>query len=150
MILKIDELNSEVQQWGENNALAMQQAGASMGITHRPTSPSKRASLQQINSRLKYDRGLVHVVSFRVPRALIYTHKGAGKGMGGSKGSSWADKYGTTHKTASASLGKAGTGSRQAKPFINNTLSSPTGTDALGDIVVTRLGDAFVNNLLIK
>jgi hypothetical protein len=150
MALNLDQLNTDIQNWGHSTADKMKAAGASMGIHHSEGSPSPKPSLQQIVARFKYASGLVHIVSFRVPRVLFYTHKGAGRGMGGHTGSSWADKYGNQHRTDPKSLGKAGTGSRKEKPFINDTLQSPDGLDSLGDIVITKIGDAFINNLLIK
>lgn len=149
-MLDLNQINNDIERWGNDAAHTLQATGSAMGIHHRDGSPSTKPSLQQIVARFKYANGLVHVVSFRVPRALIYTHKGAGKGMGGAVGSSWADRYGQQHKTDPKSFGKMGTGSRQEKPFYNNTMESPAGIDQLSDIVVTSLGDAIVNNLLIK
>jgi hypothetical protein len=150
MALDLDQINNDIERWGNTAAHTLQQTGSAMGIHHRDGSPSPKPSLSQIIARYKYANGLVHVVSFRVPRTLIYTHKGAGKGMGGTKGSSWADKYGQQHKTNQSSFGKMGNGSRREKPFYNQTMESPDGIDQLSDIVVTSIGDAIVNNLLIK
>jgi len=150
MAIDLDKINQDIEQWGTNAASNLQATGSAMGIHHRAGSPSTKPSLQQIVARFKYAHGLVHVVSFRVPRQLIFVHKGAGKGMGGTVGSSWADRYGNQMKTNPNSFGKMGTGSRQEKPFYNSTMESPAGVESLSDIVVTSLGDAIVNNLLIK
>lgn len=148
MKLDLEQFNLSVQAWGSDTAQAIKAAGTGLGIQHRPGSPSPKPSLQQLVARYKMDAGLVHVVSFRFPRSLIWTHKGAGKGMGGTVGSTWADQRGETKSTSPGSRGKMGTGTRQAKPFINNTLAGST--DQLAEIVTTQLGDAFINNLLIK
>lgn len=160
-MLNLEKFNQAVQQWGSETAHNLQTAGSAMGIQHRGSdiqdgnsikraSTSPRASLDAIAARFRQSDGMVNVVSFRFPRSLIWAHKGAGKGMGGTKGSTWVDQYGTTRKTSTKSLGRAGSGSRTPKPFFDTTLNSPTGIDALGDIVTETLGDALVNNLLIN
>lgn len=94
--------------------------------------------------------GIIEVVSFRFPRSLIWPHKGAGKGRGGTKGSVWYDALGIKHSTNPKSFGKMGAGGRVAKPWFNDTMESSAGVDELATIVATTTGDAIVNNLLIK
>ena len=150
MAFNLDKINQDIESWGNTAAVALKQTRSTMGIQHRDNSPSPKPSLQQIVARFKYANGLVHIISFKVPRSLIYVHKGAGKGMGGTIGSSWADKYGNQHKTDPNSFGKMATGSRKEKPFYNQTMESPQGVEHLSDLIVTSIGDAIVNNLLIK
>jgi hypothetical protein len=63
-----------------------------MGIEHRSNSPSKGDSLAKLKAKEHYDSGAVDRIGFKMNRSLIWTHKGAGKGRGGSKGSldGWA------------------------------------------------------------
>ena len=84
------------------------------------------------------------------PRTLIYTHKGAGKGRGGTKGSRWTDKYGNKKTTNPKSFGKMATGGRVAKPFINDALEAPDGVDKLATIAAENLGDVLAGSLFIK
>jgi len=76
--------------------------------------------------------GDVRSVGFSFLREGIYVHKGAGKGMGGLKGSSWLDKYGVRKSTNPESLGKLATGNRKAKPWFD---ALDKDLPELGDIV---------------
>ncbi|RYY94611.1 MAG: hypothetical protein EOO11_17525 [Chitinophagaceae bacterium] len=125
------------------------EAGAE-GIVHRKSSPSKGSSVQKIKAKTHVDAGAIDRVSVGMRRSLVYTHKGAGKGRGGVKGSNWLDKYNTPHQTAEASKGKMGTGGRTAKPFINTALDSEKGVPNIANIAAEELGDAIVNHIHVK
>jgi hypothetical protein len=75
---------------------------------------------------------------------------GAGRGQGGLKGSRWITAKGVTKRTNPASLGKADSGNRKAKPFIDAYLDSPNGTELLGDIVANEIADAVVGEIKFK
>lgn len=92
---------------------------------------------------------VVSRVAFRFPRSLIWTHKGAGKGRAGKKGSRWVNKFGNTRSTNSDSLGKAGTGARKEKPWFTSVMDAPDGVNRLADIVAEETGDAIVNQLFV-
>jgi hypothetical protein len=149
-IMDLDNYNAEVKLWADNLIAAMRTTAAGMGMQHRPGSPSPGPSLQKFTAREYYDHGAVNRIGIRLPRTLIYPHKGAGKGYGGNKGSTWADKYGEKKTTDPDSLGKMGTGNRKAKPFFNDTLNGPDGTEALGDIAARNLAIAITDHILIK
>lgn len=123
---------------------------AALGITHRSNSPSSGSSVAKIKGKEKMSGGIIDRISFKFPRTLIWTHKGAGKGRGGNKGSVWYDALGIRHTTNPESLGKMGSGGRVAKPWLNDTLEAPEGVDELATIVAEESGDAIVNRLLIK
>lgn len=148
--MDLEQYNSDVQGWTTEAVSAMKAAGAGMGITHRSNSPSKGASLPKVKGRLTFEMGAASKVSIRFPRQLIYTHKGAGKGRGGSKGSRWIDQYGNSKKTNPKSFGKMGTAGRSSKPFINETLDGEHGVEKLADIAAAALGSTIINNVLIK
>lgn len=150
MKLNLNRYNERVKTWLDGAVKDMQDEGASLGIEHRPDSPSAGASLPKLKGGSKEQDGAIAVVSFKFRRSLIYTHKGAGKGRGGSTGSKWLNKYGVSKSTKESSKGKQGTGGRTAKPFINNTLDSEQGVDELANIAASELGDAIVNNILIQ
>lgn len=148
--IDFDKQNERVIGWAgktENNLKGKTNA---LGIIHRSTSPSPGPSVNKIKNRVKYRGGIIEVVSFRFPRSLVWPHKGAGKGMGGSKGSVWYDKLGIRHSTDPDSLGKMGTGNRVAKPWFNTVMEATTGVDELATIVAEESGDAIVNNILLK
>ncbi len=150
MKINFEKYNQSVRTWGKDAAVKMRAKGITMGIQHRSDSPSKLASLPKLSDNYRVKDGLVNRVSIKFPRTLIYTHKGAGKGRGGSKGSRWTDKYGNAKKTNPKSFGKMGTGGRSAKPFINTVLDAPGGVEDLATIVAVETGDSIINNMLIK
>lgn len=152
MALKInfDRQNDRVEEWALRTEAGLKGRSASLGITHRSNSPSPGASVGKIKSRTRRRGDIIEVVSFRFPRTLIWTHKGAGNGRGGLIGSTWKDALGISHTTDPDSLGKMGTGGRVAKPWFDSTMEEPSGVDALADIVAEESGDAIVNNLFIK
>lgn len=150
MALDLDKYNDAVISWTRDIKGLFISRGESMGIVHRPDSPSPGASLNKFRERFRSNGGAISRVSISFPRVLIYTHKGAGKGRGGTKGSRWVDKYGNSKKTDPRSFGKMGTGGRTAKPFINDVLASPQGVDELATIAARELGDVLVGNLFIK
>lgn len=120
--------------------------GKGMNIQHRSNSPSKGDSLTKIKDKYKQSHGSIDVVRFsNINRSLIYTSVGAGKGIGGSRGSKWTDKYGKEQKTNPDSLNKLGSGNRKAKNFMLETLDGAEGVNRLGDIAAENLADAVVN-----
>lgn len=146
----IELYNEEVQQWGLTLQSQIRSLALQYGITHRNNSPNSTSSVGAIKVKYRRTAGLISSISIGFRRSLIYPHKGAGKGYGGAKGSRWIDKYGNRKQTNPASLGKAGTGSRQAKPFINDALDGPAGVEDLADIVAERLATTITNTAKIK
>lgn len=144
------QLNDDIKEWGGNIAKVVKSAGAGQGIVHRSNSPSKGASLLKTKSKVSFKQDRVNKVSIGFPRTLIYTTKGAGKGIGGRKGSRWLNAKGETKKTSSKSLNMLGSGNRQAKDFINKALDGPDGVNVLADIVARDMGDVVVDNIFIK
>lgn len=149
-MLKIDVYNDAVTNWDLQNNQDIKRRAAAMRILHRNNSPSSGSSISKFRSKLFMKDGLIIRISKTFPRNLIYTHKGAGKGRGGSKGSRWVDKYGRQIKTNPKSFGKMGTEGRTAKPFINEALEAPAGVEALATIAAEHLGDILAGNLFIK
>lgn len=128
----------------------MKAKGTALGIVHRRNSPSSGSSLRKLKAKVKEKDGLVNKISYSFPRQLIYTHKGAGKGKGGIIGSRWQNKYGETVKTNPRSFGKAGTGNRKEKPFIDQAVRGPEGITKIADIAVTEIGAIVTGNLFIE
>lgn len=150
MAINFDKQNERVIGWAQRTSAAMKATGNALGISHRANSPSPGSSLDRIADRVGYKGTIIERISFKFPRTLIWTHKGAGKGRGGLLGSTWYDKYGLKHTTNPNSLGKMDTGGRKAKPFFNDVIESPTGVDELANIVAEESGDAIINKLFIK
>lgn len=148
--LNLDRFNERIRSWGKSTVKSMQQSGDAAGIVHRSDSPSNGPSLKKLKDGYREQDGAINRISIKMRRTLVYTHKGAGKGRGGSKGSRWIDKYGNTKSTNPKSFGKMATGGRKAKPFFNQVLESTAGVDEVASIAAEELGDAIVNNMLIK
>lgn len=142
--------NDEVEAWGKTLPDQLRSRASSYGIKHRDKSPSGRSSLSAIGVRFKQSDGLITVVGIRINRSLIYTHKGAGKGRGGNKGSRWIDKYGNRKKTKGASFGRAGSDGRRQKPFINDVLDGANGVNKLADIVAENLATSIINSAIVQ
>jgi hypothetical protein len=150
MALNLDKNNADIKDWTRDAIKDFKTTASGMGVEHRADSPSPSPSIDKFRDRYKQDGGAIAKIGIQFPRTLIYTHNGSGKGRGGTKGSRWVDKYGTSKKTNPKSFGKMGTGGRLAKPFINQVLDGENGVEKLGTIVATNLGDAIVGSLFVK
>src|SRR3954463_3737789 len=103
MAIDFEKNNQDIKTWTKDSINRMQATGSGMGIEHRSGSPSSSASLPKLKDQYRLKLGSIQRISIKFPRSLIWTMKGAGKGMGGSKGSRWTDKYGNIKKTNTAS-----------------------------------------------
>lgn len=145
MALTFEIQNQKVQQWATDTNGIMKATGTSYGIQHRANSSSNGDSLSKIRSKLIYKDGSVSAVAFSFNRSLIHPQMGSGRGQGGAKGSRWRTKEGVMKRTNPESLGKAGTGNRAKKPFINVTLDKQV--PVLADIVANTSADIITANL---
>lgn len=150
MALNLDRYNDRIRMWTRDTINRMQARAGAYAIQHRSDSPSKSASIPKLKDKYRMQDGGINQTSIRFPRQLIWTHKGAGKGRGGTKGSKWTDKYGQTKTTRESSKGKMGTGGRVEKPFFNDVLDAPDGVEELATIVAEETGDAIMNQMFIK
>lgn len=115
-----EKANKIIEEYGRRKANEVKADGRGMGITHRRNSPSPDDSLHGIKvsfSRRAFD--MISAIRFSLRRTLFYAYHGAGKGHGGRKGSVWNTSNGDRRRTDPKSLGKAGSGTRQAKPFLD-------------------------------
>lgn len=141
--------NNAIEQQAVRLELDIKANASRFNIRHRTNSPSPSSSVRKIKSKTSLKEGFVNRVGVSFPRSLIYTHTGSGKGKGGLIGSRWKNKFGETVKTNPRSLGKAGTGGRKAKPFIDEALSGPEGVNKIAEIAAVELGAAISGNLFI-
>jgi len=148
MPLDLELYNENIRAWGVRFRGLAKSKGTGMGITHRSNSPSPSASLPLLKDKYRLSHGSINKISFVFRRTLFYTITGSGKGIGGNKGSRWLNAKGETKKTARASLGKIGKGSRKQKNFVIETLDGVNGIEELADIAAESLGDAIVSKIL--
>src|SRR5690348_12063472 len=106
MAINLDRQNERVIGWADKTVGRLKGQSTALGITHRSYSDSPGPSVEKIKDKFKYQGGEISVVSFKFPRTLIWPFRGAGKGMGGSVGSTWRDNLGITHHTNPKSFGK--------------------------------------------
>ncbi len=143
-----DKINRAIKDWEIRTLAKIKRRGRGMNIRHRPGSDNPNSSLDKMRTKESRRRGdLISSISFIFRRSLIYTYYGAGKGRGGKKGSTWYDEDGKRHKTNPKSLGKAGTGGRTAKPFLDVVEDE---IDELADVVTEKTGDVIVANIFGK
>jgi hypothetical protein len=104
--------------------------------------------LDSLQTRTRQSYGEIDSGAFKFERYLIFAHKGAGKGMGGSKGSHWVDAHGVTKTTNPLSLGKMNTGSRHAEEWLNPVLDDQV--PKLADIVAGFKADRAIKAIQIQ
>ena len=141
--------NNAIEAQGLRLEAVMKSAAQQQGIQHRRNSPSAGDSVRKLKARFRQREGAINRIGYQFPRALIYTHTGAGKGQGGLVGSRWQTRYEETRRTNPRSLGKADTGNRKAKPFIDTSLTGPDGIPKISEIAAVELGAVVTGNLFI-
>ena len=147
--MNVNNFNDAIERQALTLEADMKSRGVAAGINHRSDSPSNSDSLRKLKVGFRRTGGMTNRIGYKFPRQLIYPHTGSGKGQGGLLGSRWQNKFGQTVKTNPRSLGKANTGNRKAKPFIDAALSGPQGIPKLGEIAATELGAVITGNLFI-
>jgi len=126
-MINYSQANDRIDIWSEKVKGELRSEIDSQGIRHEKRSDSPRAAKDSLTKTLRKNQGLVERVSYRIPRHMIYVHKGVGRGT---------------------PIEKAGTTKRKAKPWFNPVIER--NIEELGDIVAEELGSAIVNNLLIR
>ena len=144
MPLNLERYNQKILNWTQTSEQGLKAAGREMNIVHRSNSPSKGASLPKVKGREHYDAGGIDRIGFKMRRSLVWTHKGAGKGQGGTVGSTWYNSKGELKKTDAGSFGKMGSGTRKKKPWFDEFMSGPDGVEDLATIAAEELGDAVI------
>ncbi|MGJ1366270.1 hypothetical protein [Sphingobacterium spiritivorum] len=135
--------NSFVRTWGSGTLTSIKSRYVSL-INSKNRSDD---GIDSIKISYSTEDGDISRIRFRFVRHLIFVHKGAGKGIGGNKGSSWATKSGKTKRTDPKSLGKIGTSSRKAKEWLNPVLDAEI--PKLADQLMKEKIDAAINALKI-
>lgn len=105
------------------------------GIKVADASASGLKSQLKANAGKRY--GVVDRIGAKFPRHGIYRTVGAGRGQGGSIGSSWRDKNGNIKRTNQNSLGKMNTVNRKSVDWLEPTL------DKFNEIVADRAAAHF-------
>jgi hypothetical protein len=116
---RVGKFNSDVKKWAKEATEQLRASVQSMVNRNLILSES-------IKPKFSYDRSYgtseVNRIGFSFAREGIYIHKGAGRGQGGSQGSTWYDLHGNRKKTLSESLNKMNTGNRMAKEWFDKVM----------------------------
>ncbi|MEN5054408.1 hypothetical protein [Sphingobacterium kitahiroshimense] len=122
--------NQRIKAWGGDTLSSIKGGYAAMTTSVNQTG----AGESSIKIRYKQDFGQIERITFRFNRYLAFLHRGAGKGVAGSKGSTWTNKAGVKKTTNPASLGKLGSGRRKAKEWLTPKL----------DVAIPKLADQLL------
>lgn len=89
--------------------------------------------------------GEANKISFAFPYYMVFVHKGAGRGYGGSKTGLYTKANGSKGTTSRASFDKMGTGKRVAKPWFNPVIEQTF--PELEKLVTDYRGEKIILNL---
>lgn len=127
MPVNYDTANERIEKKALEMESQMKEQMISLGIRHVSYSPSPKAAIKSLKTSFRKAIGLISRISFKIPKHMIYVHKGVGKGT---------------------PIEMAGTTNRKAKPWFDPVVEN--NIEELADIVAEETGNAIVNNLLIR
>lgn len=136
-----ERFNEEVRAWSKASVTELRSALAGANAKHTGR------LIREMRARVGMQFGVANRVSFGFLRYLVYLEKGASRGYGGKKGSTWYTA-GTKRKTNPRSLGRMGTGPRAARPTYNPTMDKRV--PVLAGIVAKFYGDLAVKSINIR
>lgn len=105
--------NRDVRSWNRNTTRKMKLEILRMTAVY--SGQARRAP----QSRVRTYQGEASRISWAFPYYMVFVHKGAGRGYGGSKTGLFTRADGGKGRTNKLSMGRMGTGRRKAKPWFN-------------------------------
>jgi len=141
----LSEYNKDVTSWGQGTRRQLK-----LTVLQLTTRYSGAGEKNQTVKVKKY-RGEAAKIDFGFPVHMVFVHKGAGRGYGGSKTGLFTRSNGSKGKTAESSKGKMGTGKRVAKPWFNPVLEARF--PLLADLVANYHGGKVIlamEKILVK
>lgn len=136
--MSVENFNKEVTQWGNATKRKIKLEVLRLVTSRGPGQKNQKVSVK------KY-MGEASKIDFAFPYYMVFVHKGAGRGYGGNKTGLFTQANGRKGKTNTASMGKMGTGKRQAKPWFNPVLDAQF--PELANIVANHHGDKVIANI---
>lgn len=136
--MSVQEYNRDIADWGRDtlrrtrNEVLRMCASKGLGVTAQSTGTKLYA-------------GEASKIWFQFPYYMIFVHKGAGRGFGGSKTGLFTRADGSKGTTSESSKGKQGTGKRVPKPWYNPVIEERF--PILSDLVATYHGEKVIINL---
>lgn len=135
---RLKKFNDDVKQWGKDVEAALRES-----IRNNFGEGALHSSIESYVSMDKHYHAEARRVGFRFSRHGVHLHYGAGRGYGGAKGSVWLDRLNYVRRTNPESLGKMGTGAREANDWFNPVLEQHL--QQLADIAADYCLDMVVN-----
>jgi hypothetical protein len=123
----LQTINEPINQWGQKTFGLLKQEIYKQGIRHANYSPSPKSALNSLQYKTRKRLGVINRLGYIMPRHMIYVHKGVGSGT---------------------PIGAVGSTNRKAKPWFNPVIARRI--DELADTVALKMGDAIIENILIK
>jgi hypothetical protein len=123
----MDAFNRDVSQWTKAAKDAAVAQISSLGIVHRENSKSPVPAQQALKTSQRKKAGVTSRISFRMPRHMVFVHKGVGKGT---------------------KITQVGSTNRKPKPWFNPVIEKAL-PDLL-DIVADHQGTMVLNAVMIK
>jgi hypothetical protein len=143
-IVDISAQNAAVTGWA--NTTLQQVKNRYMQLVHGDKCSGD--GLDSLKMRTYQHYGEIDGIGFKFDRYLIFVHKGANKGHGGAKGSTWTDAHGVLKRTNPLSLGKMNTGNSLEKPWLNPVMDDQV--PKLADIVADFKAELALKQVQIK
>jgi len=134
----VETYNQEVGDWGRDTLRQTRNAVLRLCVSHG-------AGYVQQHVATKLYAGEASKIVFDFPLHMVFVHKGAGRGYGGSKSGKFTNAGGSKTDTAKGSFGKMGTGKRVPKPWFNPVLEAQF--PALAELVQNYHAEKIVLNL---
>lgn len=130
--------NQQVQGWSNETKRKMKLRTLQLVLSIGPGHDQQKVSVR------KYF-GEASKIQFAFPYYMVFVHKGAGRGYGGSKTGLFTTRTGRKGVTNKLSMGKMGTGKRKPKPWFNPVLEERF--PALSEIIAAYHGGKVVANI---
>ncbi len=127
MAINVNTANARITDWAKGTEGDLKEEIKSLGIRHRANSKSPMAAVKALKTTYRKGDGIINRISFRIPRHMIFVHKGVGR---------------------DTPIEKVGQTNRKAKPWFNPVIDK--NIDELADIAAEEIGGAIINNLLIN
>lgn len=138
-----DQFNSDVKSWSKATKQDFGKEMASLRIDN------VSEILRRITETVSKDSaGVANAIKFKFQKHLVFVHKGARRGHGGTKGSTWINAKGERVSTNPNSLGKMNTGRSKAKEWYNPVIERRI--QLLADIAAKNLAEINAQKILIK
>ncbi|HEU4634341.1 MAG TPA: hypothetical protein VFS22_10165 [Flavisolibacter sp.] len=123
----IDAFNRDVDRWTKVTKNSVVSEMDNLGIVHRENSRSPVPAKKALKTSQRKASGITNRISFRMPRHMVFVHKGVGRGT---------------------KITDVGTTNRRAKPWFNPVIEKRM--EELVQTVADHQGTMVLNAVLIR